>query len=193
MQSITNVAKAKIELFVRLRHRQLEQFVHTAEAAGRPSGQSTATSPSLGKFAKASKAKPTTGRAAKNLPPWDCPTCTYRNEGAEADTRKCSMCETPPDKAGKHAPQEVSSAVKDSSCNHSDSSAVAMDVAEPSSKQACTHHDPENVVEGYPHLTEADHSELDEDLEKILKIAELDPRVQALLEMGDASDSSDSG
>jgi len=226
MQSVTNIARPKIDIFVRL-----PQFTHAVQASARPSGPSHAKSHASGGSAVDDKAIRLGGKAPKvGLAAWDCSRCTYSHEGPEARLKKCGMCELPRLEKWKWAPalQEVEAAAEDAPAkteeqplrrpgfskraaaskrdakDRASSKAKCLRVSEPPNGESppeqqtcaatsCTPGSAEDVA-GRAILTKAAKWDLDEKAEEaLLKLAELDPCVQALLEVGDSFDfSSDS-
>lgn len=220
MQSVTNIARPKIDIFVRL-----PQFTHAVQASARPSGPSHAKSHASGGSAVDDKAIRLGSKAPKAGPAaWDCSRCTYSHEGAEARLKKCGMCELPRLEKWEwtEASQEVEPIAEDApakaaerplkrpgfskraAASKQDAKAKCPRVNEPPNgesppeQQACaaTSCTPGSAedVEHHAVLTKAAKWDLDEKAEEaLLKLAELDPCVQALLEAGDSFDfSSDS-
>lgn len=136
--------------------------------------------------------------------PWDCWRCTYRNEAdEEAKLDKCSMCGAPRDskkvRANIVTSESLVSCSPQERCRPSckpvdgreDSTCPQKSLGEVSRGDVCASSITFESDAGAARQAILEESEIELDEDARLRIAECDPRIQALLEAGSESSSCD--
>lgn len=191
MQQVMNIALSKIQTFVKSK-----QFENVRPAAPPASGkgplESTGKKEGICSSSKVSE--------VSTMLPWECQICTYQHEAHEASLTKCSMCEGPrkQKKADTSVAKQQARRLERVRCppdcpGISSGSGVVHEVASPQKlKRVRTSgaRDSESMPVKKLSLSEIEDAEFNE--YRVLKLAELNPLVQALLEAGDESDSLES-